>query len=106
MARIGQTSLIVVLAGVFALVGFLLASAITGFGLEAQCVPGARSIHGFTPMIGGGEMAARLCAAEVPGGLWPWPVLSVVAGAAFGGILAMSLVDIMRRRADRFVSNR
>jgi len=87
----------VALAAFFALVGLALVMSITGFGVvTAHCVPGARSVRGFTPMVGGGEMASRFCALEGPVGLWPWPVVSVVAGAVLGGIFAAGLLHIFR----------
>jgi hypothetical protein len=94
---VGRTTLVVILAGFFALVGLVMVMAITGFGLAtAQCVPGARSVNGLTPMVGGGEMASHLCAAHVPVGLWPWPVVSVVVGATVGGVFAAGLIHTFR----------
>lgn len=95
--RAGRTTLIVTLAAFFAFVGLLMVMAITGFGLAiGHCVPGARSVHGMTPMVGGGEMNSRLCASHIPAGLWPWPVVSVVVGAAVGGVFGAGLIHIFR----------
>jgi hypothetical protein len=97
VGRAGRTILIVGLATFFGLVGLLMVSVITGFGLAiAHCVPGAPSVHGMTPMVGGGEMNSRLCASHIPVGVWPWPVISVVTGAAVGGIFAAGLIHVFR----------
>ena len=97
LGRAGRTSLVVILAAFFALVGLVMVMAITGFGIDiARCVPGARSVHGLTPAVGGGEMATRLCGAHAPAGLWPWPVVSMVVGAVVGGVFGFGLIQVIR----------
>jgi hypothetical protein len=107
VGRVGQVVLTVAMVGFFALVGLGMVMAITGFGTGlAQCVPGARSVHGFTPVVGGGgEMATWLCAREAAAAaVWPWPIVSVVAGAFVGGMFATGLIHVFRggiRRLNR-----
>jgi hypothetical protein len=103
VGRVGQVVLTIALAGFFAVVGLVMVMAITGFGPGlAQCVPGARSVHGLTPMVGGGEMATHLCASQAAAAaLWPWPIVSVVIGAAVGGIFATGLIHVFRSGVKR-----
>jgi hypothetical protein len=95
--------LILVLVAFFALVGLVMVMAITGFGPGlGLCVPGARSVHGLTPMVGGGEMATRLCASQAAAAaIWPWPIVSVVTGAVVGGIFAVGVLTVLRAGVGR-----
>ena len=108
VGRVAQTALVVLSAGFFALLGLGLVMALTDFGTGvAQCVPGAKSVHGFTPIVGGGGvMASWLCARDAAAAaLWPWPVVSVVAGALFGAVFALGLIHLFRtgiRRLSRW----
>jgi len=102
VGRTGRLLLIVSLGAFFALIGLLLVVGATGFGIDlAHCVPGARSVHGMTPMVGGGEMNSRLCASQVPPGVWPWPVVGVLAGGAFGVVFAVGVVTVLRAAIGR-----
>jgi len=98
VGRAGQAVLTITMAGFFALVGLAMVMTITGFGTGlGQCVPGAKSVHGFTPAVGGGDMATWLCAREAAAAaLWPWPIVSVVVGAVVGGIFATGLIYVFR----------
>ena len=107
VGRIGQAVLTIATAGFFALVGLGMVMAITGFGTGlAQCVPGAKSVNGLTPIVGGGgAMNSHVCArAAEAAALWPWPIASVVIGAFVGGIFATGLIHVFRsgiRRINR-----
>jgi hypothetical protein len=98
VGRVGQAALTVALAGLFALVGLGIVMAIAGFGPSlGLCIPGARSLNGFTPMVGGGEMATHLCASQAAAAsIWPWPIVGVTAGAIFGAIFAIVVLTVLR----------
>ena len=98
VGRVGRAVLTVAMAGFFALVGLVMVMAITGFGPGlGLCVPGARSVHGLTPAVGGGAMATSLCASQAAAAaVWPWPIVSVAVGAVVGGIFATGLIHIFR----------